>query len=338
MIDTTIRRRTLAAVVAIAGLLAAISIIAFLPGRGGRNRIRIMDPVEANNLHVPLAERLGYFAAEGLSVDISGTSAGKLAMDALNARAVEYAVVVEMNIAHTLFNHDDIAILAEIAQPTRAIKLLGRRDRGVSGVDDLRGKKIGVLLGVNIHLFLVRFLEDRGIPLSSVELVNLRPPDAAAAFEAGDLDAVITWQPHVQRLQQRLGAKVVVLTDESERYWTYKMVLATRRSYLEDHGDEATRVLRAMLQADDAIRRDPERAKTVLAELLHTDRAAVNGFFGEIHFEVRITPRLLEMLRVEVDWLQSNLLKGRKPVTSDHRRLVSDLLRTLRPSAFQLAD
>jgi ABC-type nitrate/sulfonate/bicarbonate transport system substrate-binding protein len=124
-------------------VVLAVSFVVYLtlkeksPDRVSAKVVRIMDPIEANNLHIPVADRMGFFRDEGLNVEMSHTSAGKFAMDAVNAGGVDYGVVVDMNVAHTLFVSNDVSILSEIAEPTRAIKILGRRDHGVTEAKDL---------------------------------------------------------------------------------------------------------------------------------------------------------------------------------------------------------
>ena len=329
-------------IVSILLVVLAVSFVVYLtlkeksPDRVSAKVVRIMDPIEANNLHIPVADRMGFFRDEGLNVEMSHTSAGKFAMDAVNAGGVDYGVVVDMNVAHTLFVSNDVSILSEIAEPTRAIKILGRRDHGVTEAKDLVGKKLGVLFGVNIHLFVLRYLEDHGIDPQQVELVNLKPQDAVVAFHRGDLDAVITWQPHVYRLQSELGDRVVVLTDDNEKYWTYKMILVAKKSYLENNGEEAIKILRALVRADDFIKSNTPKAQEILADILNLSVEEVKSFYDEIHFEVQISPRLLPMLRTEVDWLQDTLLNGKEPVTKDLRSVISNKLSTVKRSAFKI--
>jgi NitT/TauT family transport system substrate-binding protein len=193
-----------------------------------------------------------------------------------------------------------------------------------------------VLFGVNIHLFVLRYLEDHGIDPQQVELVNLKPQDAVVAFHRGDLDAVITWQPHVYRLQSELGDRVVVLTDDNEKYWTYKMILVAKKSYLENNGEEAIKILRALVRADDFIKSNTPKAQEILADILNLSVEEVKSFYDEIHFEVQISPRLLPMLRTEVDWLQDTLLNGKEPVTKDLRSVISNKLSTVKRSAFKI--
>ncbi len=320
------------------GAVAYFALTDKVPTQGSAKVVRIMDPIEANNLHIPVADRMGFFEDEGLKVDVSHTSAGKFAMDAVNAGGVDYGVVVDMNVAHTLFVSDDVSILTEIAEPTHAIKLLGRRDHGVNEAADLIGKKLGVLFGVNIHLFVLKYLEDHGIDHDSVELVNLKPPDAVAAFRRGDIDAVITWQPYAYRLQSELGDRVLVLTDDTEKYWTYKMLLVAKKSYLENNAGESLKILRALVRADDFIRSNTPEAQEILAEILNLSVDEVKSFYDEIHFEVEISPKLLMMLKTEVAWLKNGLLKGKEPVTEDLRSVISDNLKDVKRSAFKIVE
>lgn len=320
-------------------VLGAIAYLVFTerdPSKARQEVVKIMDPIEANNLHIPIADRMGFFTAEGLKVDVSHTSAGKFAMDAVNAGGVDYGVVVDMNVAHTLFATDDVLILAEIAEPTRAIKLMGRRDRGVETASDLAGKKLGVLFGVNIHLFVLKYLEDHGIDPTSVDLVNLKPPDAVAAFRRGDIDSVITWQPHAYRLQSELGDRAVVLTDDAEKYWTYKMLVVAKRSHIESNPEEALKILRALVQADAFIHSNTSESQEILAEILNLSIDEIKHFWDEIHFEVQISPRLLTMLQTELKWLQRDFLNGKTPVTNDLRSVISDKLSQVKPSAFKI--
>jgi NitT/TauT family transport system substrate-binding protein len=166
--------------------------------------------------------------------------------------------------------------------------------------------------------------------------VNLKPQDAVVAFHRGDLDAVITWQPHVYRLQSELGDRVVVLTDDNEKYWTYKMILVAKKSYLENNGEEAIKILRALVRADDFIKSNTPKAQEILADILNLSVEEVKSFYDEIHFEVQISPRLLPMLRTEVDWLQDTLLNGKEPVTKDLRSVISNKLSTVKRSAFKI--
>lgn len=299
--------------------------------------IKIMDCINTNNIHVLIAAKQGFFEDEGLDVEVSYTSVGKFSMDALNSGSVDYAGVVEMNVAHTLFNTDDVAILAEFADPIKGIKVLGRGDKGVHSVQDLRGKKIGVFYGVNIHIFMTQLLESSGISLDEVELVNLRPPDAVTAFISGSIEAIISWEPLIHRCITALGENATVITEDSQAYWPYKMILTTKRSYLKDNHQEARQVLRALVRADDYIDNNPIESAQLLAEHMNLDPAIVPKFMDEIDYKIKLTPKVTEMIEYEVEWLQEYMKEyfhGKEPVTNDYQSLISNDLKHVRPENY----
>jgi len=302
-------------------------------------KIRIMDGLSVHSLHVLVAEKKGLFAEAGLEAEVSYCAIGKFCMDALNSGGVDFAGVVEMNIAQTLFTHDDIAILTEYSQPIRAVKFLGRADRGIKTIADLEGKKIGVFFGVNIHVFAVRALQAAGVPLDTVELINLKPPEAAAAFISGSIDAVVTWQPIVDSILQKVGEHTIMLTDDAERYWSWKLIIATRRSYLEKHAEEAKRLVRAIIEADSFIANHPEEAYAIFAQARDLEANKVALFASEIEYRVQITPRLIEMIDFETRWLPEYLPQffgGKQPVTRDIRSLIAPILKDIKPDAWKL--
>jgi ABC-type nitrate/sulfonate/bicarbonate transport system substrate-binding protein len=284
-------------------ILAALSYYYYKPSQ----KIRIVDCLNAANIHVLVADKMGFFDDEGLDVQVSYVSLGKLAMDALVSGSVDYAGVVEMNVAHYLYNDDDVVILSEMGQPTNGIKLLGRSDKGVKRIEDLKGKKIAVFFGVNIHVFATEVIRQHSI--EDVELVSLAPPEAASAFINGDVDAIITWQPIVDRILEALGENVAILTDESENYWTYKMILVTSRTHFEKNEEEASRIIRALKKADDFIIASPDKVYDLVATHLGMPREKVPGYLSEIHHGIELTSELRRMIEFEIEWLPEHLAK-----------------------------
>lgn len=295
--------------------------------------IRVMDTIQATSSHILVANSNGYFREQGLAPTINYTSAAKFAMDALNGHAVDYATVVEMNVAQALFQTTDLSILSEMSEHVRSLKILGRKDRGVLTAGDLVGRRVGVLFGISAHLFLVNYLKAMDVDAFKVTFQNLAPPEAGAAFKSGDIDAIVAWQPQVFTLSTdpALKDKVSIITDD-DKYWPNQLLLATRKSYLESHSDEAKRFLTAILKADDFIHTNPADTQALMAKHLSLEPAAVKSFFDEISFRVQIRPRLIDTIAKGVQWQATEFQQGRQPLTSDYRSLIAPLLQELRPS------
>jgi taurine transport system substrate-binding protein len=78
--------------------------------------------------------------------------------------------------------------------------LVARNGSGIEKVADLKGKKIGVPFTSTTHFHTMVALEAAKVDPSSVRILNLRPPEVAAAWERGDIDATFIWEPVLSRV------------------------------------------------------------------------------------------------------------------------------------------
>ena len=84
---------------------------------------------------------------------------------------------------------------------------------GIEGVKDLKGKKVGVEIGLLSHELLMKALQDSGLNENDVELVNMPTHQAAQVLASGDVDAIVAWQPHSGMALKALdGSKAVYTT------------------------------------------------------------------------------------------------------------------------------
>ncbi|MDB5967038.1 MAG: aliphatic sulfonates family transporter, periplasmic ligand-binding protein [Polaromonas sp.] len=87
--------------------------------------------------------------------------------------------------------------------------ILVRKDAAFRSVADLRGKKIALNKGSNVHYLLVKLLEKNKLTLSDVQPIYLPPADARAAFESGNVDAWVIWDPFAAAAEKAIGARVL---------------------------------------------------------------------------------------------------------------------------------
>jgi taurine transport system substrate-binding protein len=83
-------------------------------------------------------------------------------------------------------------ILADIAN---AEQLVARNDSGIKTIADLKGRTVAVPFVSTSHYQLMYALSEAGLTSSDVKLLNMRPPEIAAAWERGDVDATFIWAP-----------------------------------------------------------------------------------------------------------------------------------------------
>ena len=154
-----------------------------------------------------IAEKKGYFKAEGLDVQLLWFEYGP-SMDAFTAGKVDAVAVA---------NGDALVLGASGAK--NSMILLNDYSNGndmvvakagIASVKDLKGKKIGVEIGLVDHLLLLKALQMNGLSETDVKLVPMQTNQAAQILASGDVDAVVAWQPNSgQALKSSAGSKAI---------------------------------------------------------------------------------------------------------------------------------
>jgi taurine transport system substrate-binding protein len=67
---------------------------------------------------------------------------------------------------------------------------------------ELEGKKVGVPKGTAAHYGFLRQMDHFGVDINTMEIVDMAPPDGAAAFAQGNLDMVCGWGGSLRRMKE----------------------------------------------------------------------------------------------------------------------------------------
>ena len=67
---------------------------------------------------------------------------------------------------------------------------------------ELEGKKVAVPLGTAAHYGFLKQMSHFGVDISTMEVVDMAPPDGAAAFAQGSLDMVCGWGGALRRMKE----------------------------------------------------------------------------------------------------------------------------------------
>lgn len=99
-------------------------------------------------------------------------------------------------------------------------------DSTISRIEDLKGKRVAVFKGTNLHLATVRALAAKGLKESDLKLINLDRPGALAALTTKDIDAAFGYV-ELFGLRDKGVAKVVwSAAQDSYRYTRQTALLA----------------------------------------------------------------------------------------------------------------
>ena len=126
--------------------------------------------------------------------------------------------------------------------------ILVQKDSSIKKISDLKGKRIALNKGSNVHYLLVKALEKHGIAYKDIQPAFLPPADARAAFERGSVDAWVIWDPFQAAAEKQLGARVLV--DAKGLAANHQFYLASR-TYAQRRADVVKIVLEEVAKVDE---------------------------------------------------------------------------------------
>jgi sulfonate transport system substrate-binding protein len=182
------------------------------PGGSSAKVLRVGYQKSATVLNVLKSQRSleKRFQPDGVAVEWSKFAAGPQMLEALNVGSIDFAYTGETPpITAQAAGTPLVYIAHEFANPG-AEAILVQKDSPIKTLAELKGKKVALNKGSNVHYLLVRALESAGLQYTDIEPVFLPPGDARPAFEQGKVDAWVIWDPFYAAAEKS-GARV--LTD-----------------------------------------------------------------------------------------------------------------------------
>jgi sulfonate transport system substrate-binding protein len=211
-------------------------------------------------------------ASQGISVSWLEFPAGPQLLEGLNAGAVDIGTVgVTPPIFAQAAGVEFVYVGNEPPAPSSEA-IVVPHDSPIKSVADLRGKKVGLNKGSNVHYLLVRALRDAGLEYDDIRPAYLSPADARAAFTQGSIDAWAIWDPYFAAVEKQVRARVIAdgtgLVDNTQFY------LASRR-FAVVQPQLVRAVLDELAHADAWGKANPAAVARELAPLVGLDAAVV---------------------------------------------------------------
>lgn len=254
--------------------LALLGVLAMFAGPASADsKVLISMSSGVNQVPTIVAVDQGFFKDAGVDVDLKPVGRGAIAIEALAGGSVQFAEA-----AHTTFfsavNKGLPLVAVGIAARGYYGKLIASNDNGdLKTLSDFKGKRIGIQVGTGMHMVVQMLLKKEGLTEDDFTITNIRVTDMPAAMATGGaFDAVIGWEPGMQRIvQSGNGVEVITARDFEEMAGiTYPFPLSTTRAYLEANPEVVQKVLDGYARADKFITDNPEKAVDIYAKYLNS--------------------------------------------------------------------
>jgi sulfonate transport system substrate-binding protein len=219
----------------------------------------------------------------GVTVRWAEFPAGPQLLEGLNVGAIDVGFVGEAppifaqaaGARFVYVGNDPAAPLAEA--------LVVPKDSPLKSVADLKGKRVALNKGSNVHYLLVKLLEKHGLRYGDITPVFLPPADARAAFEKGAVDAWAIWDPFLAAVEKQIGARQ--LADGTGVVNDFNYYLA-ETGYAQANPQVIAGLFANTQEAARFVQADLPRAAALIAPLQGLDPAVVEASLRRYRFGV----------------------------------------------------
>jgi NitT/TauT family transport system substrate-binding protein len=226
-----------------------------------------------------VAQQKGFFKEEGLDVQTKSFSAPGDGLTPLISGDLDAHLSTAdsvLTVADKAPGQLKIVYLTDSSAGADAI--LAKKD--IANVKGLKGRKVAATLGQCNQLLLEKALQRAGLTEKDIQLVNMNPDDAGAAFAAGKVDAAVTWEPWITKASGEKTGHVIFSSKDTPNLILDVLAISSRTAskkpaetraflralnrghdFVQQHGDEAA------LLASKALEQKPEEVKAMLPKV-----------------------------------------------------------------------
>lgn len=209
-----------------------------------------------------IAEEEGLFEANGANVELKWFDSYIASMEALAAGQLD-------GNCQTL--NDTISFAADAVNGEVAIlvndnsagndKIIVTED--INTIQDLKGKKVAIEEGVVDDFLLTLALEENGMSRDDVEIVPLETGAAAAAFAAGQADAVGAFPPFWLTALEREGSKELITS--AEYPGAIPDLLVVTQKVIDEQPEQVQALVNTWFDILTFMEENPERSDEIMA-------------------------------------------------------------------------
>ena len=221
------------------------------------------------------------FEAQGVRVRWIEFAFGPPLLEALGAGAVDYGYTGDSPPIFAQAAHANLLYAGAIPARGYGQAIVVPAASLIQGVAGLEGKKVAVAKASSAHNLLVAALESVNLPWSDITPVYLAPPDAAAAFVRGAVDAWSIWDPFLAIAELKQKARALPLDRTISAQNSFFLV---NGDFAAKHPDVVATINGAVATATTWADQHRDQVAAILSEASGVDLAAESRSVSRAEF------------------------------------------------------
>jgi sulfonate transport system substrate-binding protein len=200
-------------------LAGLVALTACSSASGNQEAVREDGSVDLSKVTLRVGDQKGGSQAlleaagktDDLPYDVTWKSftSGPPLLEALNAGAIDVGGVGNTPPLFAAAAKSDISVVSAATMGGKGDAIVVPKGSALTSVAQLKGRKVAVAEGSSANYNLLAQLAEAGLSYDDIEVQNLQPADALAAFSAGHVDAWAIWDPYTAQAELEAGARVL---------------------------------------------------------------------------------------------------------------------------------
>ncbi len=249
--------------IVVIGILIAAGIIASLDKKPTEQVVRFGYLPAVHALPLFVAQERGYFAEQGIRTEITKFEAPNQIIDALISGHIDMALAAATGITAIAEskNPNSLKVFAVAGGDKEHIAeaILVGKESALASIADLKGKKVGVLPGIQWKTIARNIFQKNNIDVDTdLTLVELAIPLQAQALGSKQIDALLAIEP-VITVADSLGISKVLVKSPNLTYISdpfYAGVGNVSVKFINENPESLKKALAALEMAHDDIEKD----------------------------------------------------------------------------------
>jgi NitT/TauT family transport system substrate-binding protein len=264
----------------VAALFAAIGAIPKPLHAGSTKPYKVGFNAWIGSIAFFVAQEKGFFKEEGLDVQAKSFSSPGDGLKPLLSGDLD-AVLSTADSVLTVLDKapGQLKVVYLTDTSAGADAILAKKD--IADIKGMKGKKVAATLGQCNQLLLEKALEKAGLTDKDIQLVNMNPDDAGAAFAAGKIDVAVTWEPWITKVAGEETGHVIFSSKETPNL--ILDVLAISAKTAGKKGPETRAFLRALNKGYEFVQQHTDEAAALAGTSLEQKPDEVKAMLPKVN-------------------------------------------------------
>ncbi len=261
-------KKTIAIIAVI--IIAVVAVGAYFLMGSGDDTITIGHLPSDHDTAMYVAEAQKQYEAQGLKVETVQFNNGGDLMNAMASGDVDIGYVGITPVLSSIEQGVPVKVVS--GAQIEGSGIVAAADSDISSLADLKGKKVATPGEATIQNMILTYgLNESGVSTNDVELVSMKAAQMTDALKAGQIDAMICWEPYASIAVNNGYGKLIENTSTTIPGHPC-CVVAASQDFIDKHPEDLKKILAIHENATDFTNENPEEAAALLPDDIVPDK------------------------------------------------------------------